>query len=262
MANGAPSMGEQVSFKAGDTIYRQGEDSTGVYMLLEGQVDLWRIEGDNSQHIAALAGGELLGEVSVIEKKKHSVTAKASKDTSALFIAADAFRKSFADPLVRHVVHTLATRLRSSYAVKEAIEAKSDQPQHYKSEHVIIEGLSRLVADKMLTFVEVKDFPFTVGNIALANGHATATDSYLRIPLIGVPELADNHFEIIRRDGTVWVRDLGSPHGTVVNGEKLSKYALNATAKLRLGKNTVLAGGPESPVRLRVTVPPDALDKD
>ncbi|NVJ98465.1 MAG: cyclic nucleotide-binding domain-containing protein [Alphaproteobacteria bacterium] len=260
MTQSASGMGEQVTFKRGDTIYAQGDDSTGVYMILEGQIDIWRIEGDNSHHIAALASGELLGEVSVIEKKKHSVTAKASQDTTALFITAEAFRKSFADPLVRHVVHTLATRLRSSYAVKEAIEAQSDQPASYKSDHPFIEGLSRMVADKMLTFVEVKEFPFIVGNIATESGHAEVWPNRLRVPLRGAPELADNHFEIIRRDGGICVRDLGSSHGTVVNGEKLSKYALKATAKLKVGKNKVSAGGPESPVQLQITVPPAAVE--
>ncbi|NVJ69833.1 MAG: cyclic nucleotide-binding domain-containing protein [Alphaproteobacteria bacterium] len=251
-----PNMGEQVTFREGDTIYAQGDDSSGVYMILDGQIDIWRYEGDNSHHIAALGNGDLLGEVSVIEKKRHSVTARASKHTIALFIAADAFRKSFSDPLVRHVVHTLAARLRSSYAIKDAIEAETDQPASYKSQHPIIEGQSRIVAEKMLTFVEIKEFPFAVGNIANTGGQAIVNLNSLKVPLKGAPELSDNHFEIIRREGQVWVRDLGSHHGTSVNGEKLSKYTMKATAKLKTGHNRISAGGPESPVRFLITVPP------
>ncbi|MFC4349863.1 cyclic nucleotide-binding domain-containing protein [Kordiimonas lipolytica] len=254
------SMGEQVTFKKGDIIYAQDDDSTGVYMILDGQIDIWRFEGENSHHIAALGSGELLGEVSVIEKKKHSVTARASRDTIALFITAEAFRKSFSDPLVRHVVHTLANRLRSSYAIQSAIQEKTDQPAQYKSKHPIIEGESRLVADKLLTFTEVKEFPFTVGNISSKSDHAIVGAVTLKVPLNHTPELSDSHFEVIKRDGSIWIRDLGSQHGTMVNGQKLGKYTLNATAKLKTGWNHVSAGGPESPVKFLITVPPGAGD--
>lgn len=255
------SMGEQVQFKVGETIYEQESPSDGVYMILDGQVEIWRHEGDTNHHIASLRGGELLGEVSVIERKAHSVTAKASKPTTALFITADAFRKSFADPLVRHVVHTLATRLRSSYAIKEAMEdATQSKTPHFKSTKPTIEGHSRIVADKLLTFVELKEFPFTVGNIATTDSHCVIGATSLKLPLKGVPELADNHFEIIKREGILWVRDLGSTQGTLVNGEKLGKYTMNALAKLRPGRNQVIAGGPDSPVRFLVMIPPSKED--
>ena len=260
MADGQP-LGEQKRFGIGETIYEQESPSDGVYMILEGQIDIWRFEGDNSHHIASLGSGELLGEVSVIERKNHSVTAKASRPTLALFITAEAFRKSFSDPLVRHVVHTLATRLRSSYAIKEAIEGGPEaKVQHHKSTKPTIEGQSRLVADRLLTFVELKEFPFSVGNIAKADGHSVVTPNSLRVPLKGVPELTDAHFEIVRRDGALWARDLGSSQGTLVNGEKLSKYAMNATAKLRMGRNQIVAGGPDSPVRFLLTIPEGSLD--
>lgn len=256
------AMGQQKRYRKGETIYSQGGESSGVYMILDGQVDIWRTDGENSQHIASLQGGDLLGEVSVIEKKPHSVTARATELTTVMFIAADAFRKSFADPLVRHVVNTLAARLRSSYANGQAtgLPAQEEETVTFKNpRRATIEGASRVVADKMLTFAEIKDFPFTVGNIATPAGHAIITDAYLRIPLKNAPELADNHFEVIRRDRQLWIRDLGSKHGTTVNGNMLSKYGLDATAKLKVGKNMVTAGGADSPVRLLVKVPPGAV---
>ncbi len=249
------SPGKTVSFEAGDTIYQQGARGEGVYMLLEGQVDIWRMEGEEAHHIATLNGGELLGEVSVIENTNHSVTAKASRLTKALFIDALAFRKSFADPLVRHVVNTLAARLRSSYsaATKQADTAKKQV--HFKSKFPILEGSSRTVASKLLTFVELKEFPFIVGKMKAIEGMAQVDSTHLRLPLPAETELTENHFEIIKREGRLLVRDLGSPAGTIVNGEKLSKYGIEATAKLHAGKNTVVAGGPESPVRFIVAVP-------
>lgn len=257
MAREPSSMGEQVTFNEGDTIYEQGSPSEGVYMILDGQIDIWRDEGENSHHIAALGSGDLLGEVSVIERKDHSVTARASKNTIALFISAEGFRKSFSDPLVRHVVHTLAARLRSSYAVKESIESGSDQPVTFKSKLPTIESGSRIIAQKLLTFIELKEFPFLVGNVSNAEGNAVVATGSLKIPLAGVPNLSSDHFEIVRRDGGLMVRDLGGGHGTIVNGTEIRKYAMSATAKLKIGKNTVVAGGADSSVRFTILVPPE-----
>lgn len=263
MKQDAENFGKPVSFDVGDTIYEQGSESSGVYMILDGQVDIWRTDGEQAHHIASISGGELLGEVSVIERRDHSVTAKASRPTNALFIDADAFRRSFSDPLVRHVVNTLAARLRSSYAVSRAIEEETGvSSAQQKSDKPTIEGASRLVADKFLTFVEVTEFPYVVGNIASQEKHTIASPSSLKIPLTGVVELCDNHFEIIRRSGALYVRDLGSPHGTLVNGDALSKYGISATARLKAGKNEVVAGGAESPVRFTVTIPAAFAETD
>jgi CRP-like cAMP-binding protein len=258
MPNTLENAGKPVAFEIGDTIYEQGSQSSGVYMILDGQVDIWRTEGQQAHHIASIGGGELLGEVSVIEKTHHSVTAKVSRPTNTLFIEADAFRRSFSDPLVRHVVNTLAARLRSSYAVSAAIQEETAKASSKPKSHLpTIEGASRVVADKFLTFVEIAEFPFVVGNINSRDKHSISNDTSLRIPLPGLRELADSHFELVRRDGGLSVRDLGSPQGTTVNGEALSKYGLTATAKLRKGQNEIIAGGNESPVRFIVTIPED-----
>tara|TARA_R110002096_G_scaffold241300_1_gene433272 strand:+ start:336 stop:1115 length:780 start_codon:yes stop_codon:yes gene_type:complete len=250
------NFGKPVSFVVGDTIYKQGSESAGIYMLLDGRVEIWRHDGDDAHHLASIGAGELLGEVSVIERSRHSVTAKVSEATNALFIDAESFRRSFADPLVRHVVNTLASRLRSSYAITKSImNERGDDAAICKSDHATLEGISRLVADKLLTYIELKEFPFTISNFTSKAAHSVATPNALKIPLPGIRELSDNHFEVVKRDGELYVRDLGSPHGTLVNGEALSRYSMNAIAKLKIGRNEVVAGGPDSPVRFAITLP-------
>jgi len=261
MSDKKNSFGEPVSFALGDTIYAQNSESAGVYMILDGQIDIWRTDGEQAHHVASLGDGELLGEVSVIERRKHSVTAKASRPTNALFIDAEAFRRSFSDPLVRHVVNTLAGRLRSSYAVTSAINIENEQAvTHFKSTSPTIEGASRMVADRFLSFIEITEFPYLVGNVATTEKHSISNPSSLKIPLSGAHELADSHFEVIKRSGEIYIRDLGSPYGTLVNGNALSKYGAKATSKLLQGKNEIVAGGAESPVRFIITIPPSALD--
>lgn len=246
----------QVSFKAGDVIYRQGSPTKGAFLILEGQVNLWREEKGTETHIAFIGGGELLGEVSVIEGRPHSVTAKASMATKALFIPAEDFRKSFNDPLVRHVLHTLAARLRSSYAFnasKAGVDAGA-----INRDAILIEGYSPLIAGLLPSGLPVSAFPFIVGNVTAPSEGPVISPNQLQLPLIGMTELAHRHFEIVRRDGLLWIKDLGAPSGTIVNGMKLSKYAQTATARLHVGRNSVIAGSIESPARFAITLPPSS----
>ena len=64
--------------------------------------------------------------------------------------------------------------------------------------------------------------------------------------------MAAPHFEILRRDGLVGVRDLGTATGTCVNGTMISRASLNAFVALRQGDNEVIAGRPGSPFRFCV----------
>lgn len=255
-------IGQPTFYKAGDVLYRQGGSSEGVYIILEGAVSISRQDGDQTQHIADLEAGQLIGEVSVIEKAPHSVSATVSADSKILVIPAEQFRRSFSDPLVRHVVQTLSSRLRSTVKQHALQPTKVGEAgaqglsARTKLVTPIIEGESRMVAEVLLAPAPMQSFPFMVGRLIAGNNTTPQlSKTSLLLPIRGVPELADEHFEIIRRDGALAVRDLGSPYGTILNGTDLSRYEAQATARLNPGPNSVTAGKSDSPVRFTVTLP-------
>lgn len=255
MTTSQPAADKTIEFKDGDTIYRQGSEPTGVYMVLSGRVEIWHDHSGEKTFIAAIGDGELLGEVSAIEDTPHSVTAKASGDVSCLYIPITAFRRSFADPLVRRIVHTLAARLRSSYVTSETTGTPSHRQDGRPKTVPVLEAGSKMVAASLMTYVELKDFPFQIGGFTGRPGKCMHTKNQLKLPLGHLAELSESHFEIITRDGDLWVRDLGSSQGTIVNGRAISRYAMSATEKLKAGENTVIAGGPDSPVRFVISLP-------
>lgn len=70
------------SFRAGDTIFREGEEGVGFFIIIEGKVDVSR--GDTS--IATIGQGGFFGEMALLDNHRRSATLKAISDTNCLAI--------------------------------------------------------------------------------------------------------------------------------------------------------------------------------
>src|SRR5436853_1001467 len=83
---------------------------------------------------------------------------------------------------------------------------------------VVVEGKKPGVA------VEVGQAPLAVGRL-----------SSCELP-IDEPQASRRHFEVLRRGGSVWVKDLGSKNGTYLNDSRLiGEAALRDGDRLRVG---------------------------
>ena len=254
----------ETAFEKGEVIYLQGSDPDGVYLIMEGEIDISLGEKDGNVKIARLVTGDLLGEISAIENKPHSVTAQAASVCRTLFIPRDAFMRSFSDPLVRKVVHTLAARLRISVAsgVARPEEDRADiplpktvyMPKLDPKNPLQLVPASPPMQALLEAPVRIDSLPFRVCRQTGKAKAAKAMGDRLLLPAKGTVELANEHFEILVRDERLSVRDLGSAHGTIVNGEKLSRFSSSSIARLRPGRNELVAGGPDSPIRFTLIV--------
>ncbi len=71
-----------IDLKSGETLFRQGEPSTAVYLVISGEVQI-RIEGsDQSPHtLVTLRSGAILGEMGPLTNEPRGATCLALKDT-------------------------------------------------------------------------------------------------------------------------------------------------------------------------------------
>jgi Cyclic nucleotide-binding domain len=103
---------EQV-VEAGETLYREGEMGTSLFVLIEGSVELTRA----GKTIMTLQGGESAGQVSFLDRGPRPVTARVSPRAGArlLRVERDAFMDLMADrsSLMHAFFGVLAQRLRS-----------------------------------------------------------------------------------------------------------------------------------------------------
>lgn len=231
--------GTEIFFRTDQSIFEQGQPSTGVYIILQGTVDLWHTDDEGQTiRIATIFDGELLGETSVIDNVNRSVTAKAASPTQALFISAETFKKSLSDPFIRYVVHTLSNRLKSFYKNNDG-DNKTRPTTTPPHQYLTIDSPSKRLAPYFTAPIEIKSLPFKVGNLGHGQDTMKVNAAGLFLPLGNISSFSDQHFEIVKRDGDYYIKDLGSAIGTYAHGKKLSRYSDDAIAKLKPGPSLI-----------------------
>ena len=102
------------TFKDGDFIYRQGEDSRWAFEVLEGSVELVKDGAEGASVIARRRAGELFGEMGVLDNAPRSTGARARGSVTVKAIPRDEFlRQMEADPdTALKVMTRLAKRMR------------------------------------------------------------------------------------------------------------------------------------------------------
>lgn len=111
---------QPVGYLAGDYVFRQGETGNGMYILERGLVEV-RSEAENGLEVilAALGPGEVLGEMSLIDRRVRSASIVAKVRTQALWLPAedfDAMRKELnpaAFKILRTISLLVCSRLRT-----------------------------------------------------------------------------------------------------------------------------------------------------
>ena len=103
--------------------------------------------------------------------------------------------------------------------------------------------------------IEIGALPFTVGRMS-----ERREPRLVLVPDLLVEErspflLSRAHFLIGRESNGIVVRDLGSTHGTLVNGKRLGDRKPDDAARLKTGDNLIQAGGPKSPYVFKIVLP-------
>ena len=117
---------QNVAFKAGDTIIREGEEGDTAYFIVSGAVDVIVGRGDKAQTVGRLETGEVFGEMSLIDPGPRSATVIAASDTECLAASYQDFVAAIEENPERAVgfMKTLVRRLRK---MNELLELTSPE---------------------------------------------------------------------------------------------------------------------------------------
>ena len=78
--------GQRIGCTAGEVIFRQHEPSDAVYIVLEGEVDIFRERTDGRTKLARLGPGQLIGEIGVLCDRTRTATVEAASKLQVLRI--------------------------------------------------------------------------------------------------------------------------------------------------------------------------------
>jgi signal transduction histidine kinase len=103
---------------AGGLVMQEGSAGDGLYLLLDGEVEVTRRCGDRDVVLAVFGSGAVLGEMSMVERNPRSASVRALRDSEILVVEPEDFEKvlerSPATSLA--LLRTVLARLRSTEA--------------------------------------------------------------------------------------------------------------------------------------------------
>lgn len=243
----------QRQFAAGEIVLREGDPSDSVVLVQAGRVEVLRTVGDEGVLLGAAGPGEFIGEMGVLEGRARSATVRAASAVTVELIGREGFllRVSREPALAHKLLLRMSARLRhvedlvaGLHAVARVDAAAGARPAGPWT----LELRAVTFAAKFYIGLEpiaIGQLPFTVGRAAeLKDGAATAD---LAIAEPAPYRLSPLHFRLFAEGGQVWLRDLGSALGTIVNQVPLGQDFPIDSVPLQRGANAVVAGGVGSP---------------
>ncbi len=111
---------------AGTHVIREGEEGRGLFVVLSGEMDVWKRDGDEKVLLATLGPGDIFGEIALITDDATTATVTAGVNSSVLFLSKERFEKLVeAVDEIREYVESLGderlmdTRLTMNASVEE-----------------------------------------------------------------------------------------------------------------------------------------------
>lgn len=72
------------TFQAGDLLFKEGDHSSELFILLKGEVEVFTGGSSNENRLAVLPSGQILGEMSHFDRQPRSASCRALREVHAL----------------------------------------------------------------------------------------------------------------------------------------------------------------------------------
>jgi len=107
-------MAEAVQLEAGQLLMVEGETGDSLYVVLDGDFEISKRSGGQDLVIAVRGQGEVLGEMSLLNRAPHSASVRALRRSDLLRISRDSFEQLLAasSAAALAMLHTVSGRLR------------------------------------------------------------------------------------------------------------------------------------------------------
>jgi membrane protein len=107
-------------YQPGEILFRENDESTDIYFIYLGSIDIRRKFNENEKKIATLKEGEVFGEMSYLLNENRSATAVAETESKLIVITPDIFEELLQanNTFSRNLIQLLSNRLRNTHLPK------------------------------------------------------------------------------------------------------------------------------------------------
>ncbi|MDD4974175.1 MAG: cyclic nucleotide-binding domain-containing protein [Bacteriovorax sp.] len=111
-------MSETIRLMPNEYLMREGEESTEMYYLQSGTLAVFKRKGDLEHQIGTIIAGELVGEMSFLDKNPRSASVKAMSDSVLVVVPLEKLEHALSTmpKWFGALLHTLTDRLRKANA--------------------------------------------------------------------------------------------------------------------------------------------------
>lgn len=112
----------------GEIVVREGDMGSSMYVIQEGEVEVFVTRDGKEIPLRTLGAGEILGEMSVFDREVRSATVRARGEARLLTVDKESFlRRVHEDPsLAFRIVQTLSRRVRDLSAELARLRAERE----------------------------------------------------------------------------------------------------------------------------------------
>lgn len=104
----------ELTLNAGEVLFREGDPPQGLYVILEGEVEIVKKIGAQTVVVANVAAGSFVGEISLLTGFPHSAMARATETSRFLKYDAEMFNVIRESPVAQLMLVTMVQRLRDT----------------------------------------------------------------------------------------------------------------------------------------------------
>ena len=104
-------QGEPVNLRAGDILFSEGDPAQGLFVVVEGQLEIFKQVCGERVTLANVPRGSFVGEISLLTGLPHNASARASVPTRLLKYGASVFEGMKDSPIMQLILATIVRRL-------------------------------------------------------------------------------------------------------------------------------------------------------
>jgi CRP-like cAMP-binding protein len=217
---------QSVDFSAGETIFREGDLGTEMYIISEGKVEILNRMGEDDRVLAVLEKGDFFGEMSVLEDLPRAATARALTDSRLLQINGSTFDQMLqGNPEIAvRMMRKLSRRLRETDELLKTSFGSRVSPVSRE----IPSQLAQVPAEgpeKLVHLASGMEFPLSNGPETTIGRRDPVTGIYPDVDLTPVDSqrsVSRRHAKIYRRGAKFFLsEEIGTMNATFLNGARL-----------------------------------------